>query len=100
MVPATYAIATTSRRVPGATLLAVVPRFGRRWPDRGCASVGASRVRAQNDVYRISCLRRTDWLPVGKPYRETEQVVPAMRSSTLACTIIMAFQESVPTLAR
>ena len=80
MVPATYAYATTIRRVQGATLPAVALRFDRRLPDRGYAFVGASRVRAKTDVYHISCLRRTDWLPVGKANPQKEQLQTSCES--------------------
>lgn len=64
-VPASYAYATTMRRVQGATLDAVALYFDRRRPDPGYAYVAASRVRTLAALWHIGRLRTSDWAPVG-----------------------------------
>ena len=58
-------------------------RFDRRLPDRGYAYVGASRVRAREDLWHVGKVRRTDWLPVDGDVRgpEYEQTEPSAYSN-------------------
>ena len=81
-LPVAYGYATTIRRSQGMTLDMAGLRFDRRLPDRGYAYVGASRVRAREDLWHVGKVRRTDWRPVDGDIRgpEFEQAVPSAYS--------------------
>jgi hypothetical protein len=82
-LPVAYGYATTIRRSQGMTLDMAGLRFDRRLPDRGYAYVGASRVRAREDLWHVGKVRRTDWLPVDGDVRgpEYEQTEPSAYSN-------------------
>ena len=81
-LPVAYGYATTIRRSQGMTLDMAGLRFDRRMPDRGYAYVGASRVRAREDLWHVGKVRRTDWRPVDGDIRgpEFEQTAPSAYS--------------------
>ena len=85
-LPCSYGYATTIRKVQGASLDGVVLYFDHSHPpDRGYGYVGASRAKTKAGLYHYGRLRRSDWLPVGKP-SEGEATVRGYESMSEECS--------------
>ena len=81
-LPCIYGYATTIRRAQGASLDQGCLYFDQfKHAGRGYGYVGASRFKSRDGCYLYGRIRRTDFLPVGKP-REDEVIERGMESES------------------
>jgi len=82
-MPCCYGYATTMRRAQGSSLFCGALYFNHKYPpDPGYGYVGASRFRSSDGIFLYGKIRRSDWIPVGKPKPEWDLRRSAASRST------------------